>query len=65
MRVFCSKCHQLTATIVRDGDYTKVLQNGKAVLNIRGETKLNKFSVNCPHGHSVRIDINGNSGSHL
>ena len=65
MRIFCSKCHQLAASIVKDEKYTKVIQGGRTVLTIKGETKLNKFSVNCPHGHSVRIDINGSSGSHL
>jgi hypothetical protein len=57
MNVFCSKCHRLAATLVKDGDNTKVIQNGQTLLNIRGGTKMSNFSVNCPHGHSVRINI--------
>jgi len=56
MRVFCLKCHCLAATVVKNGSETKVMQNGKTMLNIRGGTKMSNFSVNCPHGHPVRIE---------
>jgi len=55
--IFCKKCHQPAATVVKDGDGTKVMQNGKSILNIKGETKMNNFSINCPHGHPVRVNL--------
>lgn len=55
--IFCSKCHRLAATVVKNGDEAKVVQNGKPILNIKGGTKMNNFSIKCPHGHKVRINI--------
>ena len=57
MRIFCSKCHLLVATLVKNDNETKVIQNGKTMLNIKGGTKMSNFSVKCPHGHPVRIEL--------
>lgn len=57
MDIFCSKCHRLAATVVKNDNETKVMQNGQTVLNIKGGTKMNNFAVNCPHGHPVRIEL--------
>jgi phage FluMu protein Com len=59
MEVFCPRCHRLAAIVARNGDETKIVQNGKAMLNIKGNTKMNNFSVKCPHGHPVQIKLGG------
>lgn len=57
MEVFCGKCHRLAAVVIADNEGTKVMQNGKSLLNIKGQTKMNDFSIKCPQGHPVKIKV--------
>jgi len=56
-RIFCPKCHKLTAEIRKNEERVELVQNGKVLLALSSKSSGNKISVRCPSGHSVEVKI--------
>ncbi len=55
--IFCPKCHKLAALVLTNNKSTKIVQNGKVLLNMPAGSSGNNITVKCPDGHEVSIEI--------
>lgn len=53
---YCRKCHQEAYRLVEDGDSVKVVIGGTVMLNVSRQSSVS-MTVNCPHGHRVKLVI--------
>ena len=52
--IFCPKCHKLAAKVISDGVTTKIVQNGKSIINAKSGGN-NIISISCPVNHPVKV----------
>ena len=55
--IFCKKCHKLAALVLTNNKSTKIVQNGKVLLNMPAGSSGNSMIVKCKDGHEVSIKI--------
>ena len=55
--IFCPECHKITAVILRNAKGTKVVQNGKVLINLPAGSSGNTLVVQCPDGHKVEVKV--------
>ena len=56
--VWCPKCHQRTATIIREADSVQIKQGNQVMVTLSGVTmKGNTFKVRCPNRHLVTVKL--------
>ena len=55
--IFCPKCHKLAALVLTNNKSTKIVQNGKVLLNMPAGSSGNSMIVKCKDGHEVSIKI--------
>ncbi len=53
---YCLKCHKEAYRLEENGDSTKIIQNGRVLLNVSKTSKVS-MNVSCPNGHSVKLEI--------
>jgi len=56
-QIFCPKCHKLTALVLTNKKSTKIVQNGKVLLNLPAGSDKVTFATKCPDGHKVSVKI--------
>lgn len=56
-QIFCPKCHKLAALVLTNDKSTKIVQNGKVLVNLPAGSSGNKISVKCPDNHEVSIKL--------
>ena len=55
--IFCKKCHKPAALVLTNNKSTKIVQNGKVLLNMPAGSSGNSMIVKCKDGHEVSIEM--------
>jgi len=56
-QIFCKKCHKIAALVLTNNKSTKIVQNGKVLLNIPAGSSGNSMIVKCPDNHEVLVEV--------
>lgn len=54
--IFCPKCHREAYRIIEEGETIKVVQSRRTLLSVN-QTSTVSMSINCPHGHPVKLEL--------
>jgi len=56
-QIFCPKCHKLAALVLTNNKSTKIVQNGKVLLNMPAGSSGNSMTVKCPDNHEILVEV--------
>ncbi|MBA7614642.1 hypothetical protein ES703_21910 [subsurface metagenome] len=54
---YCPKCHREAYRLRRENGKVEIVQNGRTVISLGGNSNIGTVSVTCPSGHSVKVVV--------